>query len=191
MDELTRSIAQLLAQRAYREGQVVLSSGRVSNYYLDAKQVTYDPEGFAAVGRAVLERIEPFDVVAVGGPTMGADAIVCATLNAAAQAGIRLPGFIVRKESKAHGLQKMIEGIRPPEGSRVAIVEDVVTSGGSVLRAVYAARDAGLVVPVVVALVDREEGARETITAEGPEFVPVCTVSDIRRAAGQAAAGPA
>lgn len=183
MNGTIEKLVELLAVRSYREGDVQLASGRRSSAYIDAKQVTYDPEGFALAGRAVYEIIAGYGVAGVGGLTMGADAIVCATLSAAAAAGDRIPGFIVRKEPKKHGLQKWIEGIQPPPGSRVAIVEDVVTSGGSALKAVAVAREAGLEVAVVVPLVDREEGGREAVEAEGLVFRPVCTMSQVREAA--------
>ncbi len=174
-------LAALLARLAYREGEFVLSSGRTSSFYLDAKQVTYHPEGVGPVGRAVLAIAREFGAEAVGGPTMGADAIVAATVWASKDTDAPLTGFVVRKEGKRHGLQKWIEGVSP-EGRRVALVEDVVTTGGSVLRAVEAVRDAGAEVAVVVALVDREEGGREALEEAGIPFRAVATLSEVRAA---------
>lgn len=177
-----QGLIKLLAELAYREGDIVLSSGRPSRFYLDAKQVTYHPRGVEMVGRAVLEQIRAFDAQGVGGLTMGADAVVASTVWAANAANLSLPGFVVRKEAKGHGLGKVIEGVCPARGSRVAIVDDVATSGGSLLRAINAAREHGLEVCVVVPLVDREEGAAESLKAEGVAFRPVCTVSEVRAA---------
>ena len=176
-----QALVRLLASRSYREGEFTLSSGRKSNFYLDAKQVTYDPEGIRLVGAAVYSLIAPFRVQAVGGLTMGADAIVASVVFVSGERGTPIPGFIVRKEAKQHGLQKTIEGIFPP-GARCAIVEDTMTTGGSALRAVHAVREAGGEVAVVVALVDRQEGGAAAIQQEGIEFRAVTTVAQIREA---------
>lgn len=183
MDPNEDALLSLLARLAYREGDVILASGRRSAFYLDAKRVTYHPDGVELVGNAVLERIRGYQPAGVGGPTMGADAIVASTVWAARLAGTPLPGFIVRKEAKRHGLQRWLEGVVPPPGSRVALVEDVVTSGDSVLRAADAVEAEGLEVAVIVALVDREEGAAGAISARGIDFRPVYTLEDVRGAA--------
>ncbi len=175
------ALATLLARLAYREGEFRLASGRTSSFYLDAKQVTYHPEGVGLVGAAMLDIAREFGVEAVGGPTMGADAIVAAAVWASKDTDAPLTGFVVRKEGKRHGLQKWIEGVSP-EGKRVALVEDVVTTGGSVLRAVEAVREAGAEVAVVVALVDREEGGHEALEEAGVPFRGICTLSEIRAA---------
>lgn len=176
-------LAELLAEQAYREGAIVLSSGRESDFYLDAKQVTYHPAGVELVGQAVLQRIGSEPIDAVGGPTLGADAIVVSTVLAARREGRSISGFIVRKEPKRHGLARWIEGVMPLPGARVAIVEDIATSGASALKAAGVARDQGLEVAVIVPLVDREEGAAEAIHAAGHAFRPVLTITQIRDAA--------
>lgn len=177
-------LAELLAEHAYREGAVILSSGRRSDYYLDAKQVTYHPAGVELVGEAVLSRIGSEAIDAVGGLTLGADAIVVSTVMAARRQGRSVAGFIVRKEPKGHGLERWIEGVMPRPGARVAIVEDIATSGGSALKAAGIAREQGLEVAVVVPLVDREEGAGAAIRDAGLAFRPVLTISQIRDVAG-------
>jgi len=174
-------LVRLLASRAYREGEFTLSSGRKSSYYLDAKQVTYDPAGIRLAGAAVYSLIAPFRVQAVGGLTMGADAIVAGVVFVSGERGTPIPGFIVRKEAKLHGLQKTIEGVFPA-GARCAIVEDTMTTGASALRAVDAVRAAGGDVAVVVALVDRQEGGAAAIEHEGIEFRAVTTIAEIREA---------
>jgi orotate phosphoribosyltransferase len=176
----------LLAEHAYQEGDFVLSSGQQSNFYLDAKRVTYHPEGLSLVGSCVLDVIRRYGVDAVGGLTMGADAIVAATVLASAARGPGIPGFIARKQPKAHGLEKWIEGV-PPRGARAAIVDDVVTSGGSLLQAVERARDAGAEIAVVVGLVDRQQGGREAVAAAGLPFEAICTLEEIRAARANAA----
>lgn len=183
MPEQTEQLRDLLARDGYVDQDVTLASGRRSAEYIDAKAVTYNPEAVEAVGAAVLANIIEHEVDAVGGLTIGADAIVSSVIHAANRAGLRIPGFIVRKESKKHGLQRQVEGVRVSVGARVAVVDDVVTSGGSVLKAVEALREEGVSVAVVVPLVDREAGAREAIESRGIEYRPVFTLSDIRSAA--------
>lgn len=178
------TLTDLLAKRAYREGDFILSSGVHSGFYLDAKQVTYHPSGIRSVGEAVLAKIRPFGAEAVGGLTMGADAIVTSTVWASEEAGFPIPGFVVRKEPKGHGLQKWIEGVSPA-GKRVAIVDDVITSGNSVLRAVERCQDEGALVVVVIGLVDRQEGGGEAIERTGVPFRSICTIDDVRRAAAE------
>jgi orotate phosphoribosyltransferase len=174
-------LVELLARYAFRTGAVSLSSGRQSEYYVDGKLVTYRPEGAALVGVAVWDAIREENVAGVGGLTLGADAIVIATVIAAHHSGHDLPGFIVRKEPKKHGMKRMIEGVMPERGARIAIVDDVVTSGGSVMQAIDEARWEGLEVAIVVPLVDREEGAREKIEGLGIRFTPICTARELRR----------
>jgi len=178
-------IARLMARYAYREGRFVLSSGAVSDFYLDAKKVSYLPAGARIVGDEVLAIAREFGAAAVGGLTMGADAIVMSTVWASIDTPDPIPGFVVRKEPKKHGLQKWIEGV-DPVGKRVAIVDDVITSGKSVLDAVRQAKAGGAEVVVVIGLVDREEGGADTIRREAKvEFRSLCRISDIRAAAAR------
>ena len=175
-------LVTLLAKSAYREGEFLLSSGVRSSFYLDAKKVTYHPDGVRWVGHEILAAVHGFGVEAVGGLTMGADAIVTSAVWASIEEGCPLPGFVVRKDPKKHGLQKMIEGV-DPAGRVVVIVDDVITSGNSVLKAVEAAREAGATVAVVVGLIDREQGGAAAIEAFGVPFRSICTISEIRAAA--------
>ncbi|MDE3153154.1 MAG: orotate phosphoribosyltransferase [Gemmatimonadota bacterium] len=172
-------LAALLARLSYREGDFTLASGAKSSFYLDAKQVTYHPDGAVLVGKAVWELAREFDADAVGGPTLGADAIVSNAVYASAGTGRPLTGFIVRKEAKQHGLGKAVEGI-DPRGKRVVIVEDVITSGGSLLRAVEHIRDAGAEIVVATAVVDREAGGRGALEAAGIPYRPLCTLAEVR-----------
>lgn len=162
----------LLAERALHTGQrITLSSGKESTYYFDCKPVTLSAAGAPLVGDAfvdVLERL-PGDVDAVGGLTVGADPIIGAVMLRAFARGRALDGFYVRKQPKAHGTRRPIEN--PPQpGARVVIVEDVVTSGGSALKAVDAARQAGCEVVAVLALVDRQDGGAATIREHVPHY---------------------
>jgi orotate phosphoribosyltransferase len=182
MGNARTQLIDLLADVAYTEGDVGLASGARSDFYLDCKRLSYRPDGAKLIGEVVWEAIRNENVSAVGGLTLGADMIVASTLFAADRGGVELPGFIVRKEPKKHGLQKWIEGHVPDKGSRVAIVDDVVTSGGSVMDAVREATKVGLVIAVVVPLVDRLAGAREMIEGAGLKFRPICTATEVRDA---------
>lgn len=154
-------LATLLREHALIRESVVLSSGRRSSYYFDARQVLLDPEGASLAGLLSWELLAPAGPSAVGGLTMGADPLVCATSLAAWDAGERVTGFFVRKEAKKHGLQQWIEGPFIEEGTPVAVVDDVLTSGGSLIKAVEKARQAGGVVVAALVVIDRAEGGRE------------------------------
>jgi orotate phosphoribosyltransferase len=160
----------LLRTNAFQEREVVLSSGRTSDFYLDCKQVSLDAEGATLIGElfhAVIEEVAP-QAVAVGGLTLGADPLATATSVVSFQRGRPRAAFLVRKEPKGHGTNQWIESTRLPAGADVVIVEDVVTTGAATLKAIERARLVGLHVVHAVALVDRLEGGREAVTNETP-----------------------
>jgi orotate phosphoribosyltransferase len=177
-------LTALLASRSARHGDFTLASGRRSNLYIDARLTTMHPEGLALIGPAGLAAIRSSawgrNVTAVGGLTLGADPIAYAISYASA---LETPtqvvrAFTVRKEAKTHGTGKLIEG--PFEtGDHVAIVEDVITTGGSARRAVEAVRAAGGIVAGVLALVDREEGGREALESEGLKVEVLVRARDV------------
>jgi orotate phosphoribosyltransferase len=164
-------LLELLKQLSYENREVVLASGKPSNFYIDCKQTVLTAEGHFLVGTVIcdiLANIAP-EVRAVGGLTMGADPIASAVATVSFQLGRPLDAFYIRKEPKGHGTQKWLEGdkvVKP--GTPVAIVEDVCTTGGSSLKAVERARLHGLEVKRVIALVDREEGGRDAVEKEAP-----------------------
>lgn len=162
-------LLDLIKREAVVHGRVTLASGREADYYVDMRRVTLDGRGAPLVGRVMLEATRDWDYQAVGGLTMGADPVATAMLHAAAAAGDRLDAFVVRKESKTHGLQRRIEG---PDiaGRRVLIVEDTSTTGGSALTAVEAAREAGAEVVGVAIVADRSAGAEEAVRAAGLDY---------------------
>jgi orotate phosphoribosyltransferase len=170
----------LLAERSARRGTFTLASGKSSDFYIDCRLTTMSPEGLALVGPLGLEAIESsgWGVQAVGGLTLGADPVSYAIAYASALAGRPLRAFTVRKEAKAHGTGRLIEGPFRA-GDRVAVIEDVITTGGSALRAIAAVRDAGGEVAGVLALVDREEGGREAIEREGIAVRALARARDI------------
>jgi orotate phosphoribosyltransferase len=164
------TLVALLAERSARRGTFTLASGRQSSLYIDARLTTMSPEGLSTIGPLALDAIRSsgWAVDAAGGLTLGADPVSYAISYASALADDRPPirAFTVRKEAKAHGTGRQIEGPFRA-GDRVVVVEDVITTGGSALKAVEAIRAAGGVVVGVLALVDREEGGREAIEAAG------------------------
>lgn len=178
--ELRRRLVELLRRDALRVGQFTLASGRSSHYYIDGRKVTLGAEGARLIGEAVLAVLADYpDVAAVGGLTMGADPMVGAALALAPEHGRpALRGFLVRKQVKGHGAGNLVEGPLEP-GSTVAIIEDVTTTGGSSLQAVDAVEAMGCKVAVVVALLDRLEGAVETFAARNLNFQSLLTIRDL------------
>lgn len=150
-------------------GAVTLSSGASADYYVDLRRITLDGHAAPLVGEVMLDLVDGLDVDAVGGLTLGADPVAAAMLHVSAARGRRMDAFVVRKEGKAHGLQRRIEG---PDvaGRRVLAVEDTSTTGGSVLTAVQALREAGAEVVAVAVIVDRDTGSRQAVQAQGLEY---------------------
>ena len=170
------SLRHQIIDKAVVHGRVVLSSGREAGYYVDLRRVTLDADAAPLVGRVMLEVTRELDFDAVGGLTLGADPVAAAMLHAAAAHGRRLDAFVVRKEGKAHGLQRRIEG---PDvaGRRVLAVEDTSTTGGSVLAAVDALREAGADVVGVAVIVER--GAAPTVVAAGLPYLAAFSLDDL------------
>jgi len=179
MTDRSRLIA-LLATRSTRRGQFTLASGKTSTLYIDARLTTMSPDGLSligAIGLATL-RNESWQIDAIGGLTLGADPIAYAISYASAASEKPLRAFTVRKQAKEHGTGKLIEGPFNA-GDRVAIIEDVITTGRSALQAIDAVRSAGGKIAGVLALVDREEGGREAIEAGGVQVVSIVKASEI------------
>ena len=155
---------------ALQYGDFTLTSGKKSSYYFDGRLLSLDPEGAHLIAQAILQILQDAEATAVGGPTLGADPIVAAVALASHLAGDRIPGFIVRKEAKAHGTSKVIEGPLEP-GSMVAIIDDTCTTGGSLFQAIEVAESMGCTVVKVVAVLDRREGGGEALREKGYDFV--------------------
>jgi orotate phosphoribosyltransferase len=172
-------LIHLLASRSARRGQFTLASGRQSTLYIDARLTTMSPEGLVVIGSLGLGTIrDTWKADAVGGLTLGADPISYAISYASALTDQPLRAFTVRKEAKTHGTGKLIEGPFQA-GDRVVVIEDVITTGGSALKAVAAVQAAGGTVAGVLALVDREEGGREAIEAAGVAVVSLVTAREL------------
>jgi orotate phosphoribosyltransferase len=164
-------LLELLTRLSYEQREVTLSSGLKSNFYIDCKQTVLGAEGHFLVGTLFNRLIQEHapEVEAVGGLTMGADPLASAVSTMSYLSGRPLQAFYVRKEPKGHGTGQWLEGIKSLRpGMPVAILEDVVTTGGSALKAIVRAREFGLKVALIVGLVDREEGGREALEREAP-----------------------
>lgn len=174
-----QQLLDLICTDAYKEGDFVLSSGQRSTYYINGKLVTLHPQGGQMVGRVMLDYVDS-SVVGVGGLTLGADPIVTAVSVVAAYEGRSVTPLIVRKEAKGHGTQAYIEGPILPAQSNVVILEDVVTTGQSAMKAIVRLRDAGYGVNQVISLVDRQQGGAEYYTQENIDFKAVYTIAQIQ-----------
>jgi orotate phosphoribosyltransferase len=177
---LRQALLDLFCQVAYKEGDFLLSSGQPSTYYINGKQVTLHPQGGAAVGRILLSML-PSDTQAVAGLTLGADPMVTATSVVAAYEGRSIAPLIVRKEAKGHGTQAYIEGLTLPPNTPVVVLEDVVTTGQSALKAVERLRQAGYQVTQIIALVDRLQGGAELYQQEKIPFQTVFSIQDLQK----------
>jgi orotate phosphoribosyltransferase len=165
-----------LREHALVIGEVTLTSGAIAQYYVDAKRAILRPEGFAALATLLAAQVEDWEGTAVGGMTMGADAVACAALAG----GARAKAFFVRKDAKAHGLQRRIEGPPLAVDDRCVVVEDVVTTGGSTLAAIAALHDEGLTICGVVSVLDRLAGGGAAIErAAGAPYVALSTIDDV------------
>ena len=176
----TERLCRLLAERSVRMGNFTLASGKSSSVYIDARLTTMSPEGMLLIGEAGLEQIESsgWQPDAIGGLTLGADPVAYAVSHTSASRSRPLRAFTVRKQPKTHGTGQLIEGPFKP-GDRVVIAEDVITSGNSALQAIDAVTSAGGKVTGVLAVVDRQEGGRETIEARGYAVLSLATMTEI------------
>jgi orotate phosphoribosyltransferase len=177
--ELRSPLLDLFCQGAYQEGAFVLTSGQRSTYYINGKLVTLHPQGALLVGRLLLDLVPP-ETVAVAGLTLGADPLVTAVSLVGVYSQQSLFPLIIRKEAKGHGTRAYIEGVTLPAGSTVTVLEDVVTTGQSALKAVERLQDAGYRVNQILALVDRQQGGAELYQSHGLPFKPLFTIQDIQ-----------
>jgi len=184
MNELKRKLAKLLLKLSYREGDFTLTSGKKSDYYFDCKQTALHPEGGFLIGRLFFEMLKGYDLQGVGGMTLGADPLVSGVTVVSHIEGRPLPGFIIRKKSKGHGTDQYLEGLANfSEGDKVVLLEDVCTTGGTLITAAERVRDAGLEIVGVLAVLDREEGGREKLKEAGLELNSIFTRQELLAAA--------
>jgi orotate phosphoribosyltransferase len=165
-----------LREHALVLGEVTLTSGKTASYYVDAKRAIMRPTGFRALGELLAAEVTRLDATAVGGLTMGADPVACAALAGGADAN----AFFIRKETKAHGLQRRVEGPFLTDADRCLVVEDVVTTGGSTVKAIEALQAEGRTIVGVVSVLDRLAGGGERIEAAcGAPYVALTTIDDV------------
>ena len=191
MQELKARLARLLVQKSYKEGDFTLTSGRKSDYYFDCKQTALHPEGAYLLGRLFLHLLKDEAVDAVAGMTLGADPLVTATSMASylAKEGAlpdpapvaAWPACIIRKQSKGHGTNQYLEGLgNLTPGCNVALLEDVVTTAGTLMTSIQRVQDAGFTVSVVATVLDREEGGRENLRGAGFELKALFTRNELK-----------
>ncbi|BCS88414.1 orotate phosphoribosyltransferase [Pseudodesulfovibrio sediminis] len=180
MMELKTKLARLLLNLSYKEGDFTLTSGKKSEYYFDCKQTALHAEGGYLIGRLFFEMLKEFDVHGVGGMTLGADPLITAVTVVSHLEGRPLPGFIIRKKSKGHGTDQYLEGLANfSDGDKVVLLEDVCTTGGTLITAAQRVRDAGLEIVGVLAVLDREEGGREKLKEAGLELSSIFTRQEL------------
>ncbi len=179
MNDLRRELQREIEQNAFHFGKVTLSSGATSDYYINCRAVTLSPRGAWLTANVILDALSDVDVQAIGGPTLAADPIAAAVAVESWRRGRPLRAFIVRKDAKPHGLQRQVEGpLRA--GDTVAIVDDVLTTGGSILHAAGVVEALGAKVGAVVVLLDRLEGGAARIREAGYRLIPIFTFEDVR-----------
>lgn len=168
LDELKKALLPLVRKNAWLKlpAPIQLSSGKMSDRYFDGRKVTLDPKGITLFARATLELVEAKKIDAVGGPSIGADPIATAvSILAYLDKKIEIPAFLVRREPKQYGLQKQVEGVDLKPGMNVLIVEDIVTTGSSILNSIQAVESLGAKVAQIVCLLDRDEGGSAALGA--------------------------
>ncbi|MBD2298600.1 orotate phosphoribosyltransferase [Nostoc sp. FACHB-87] len=177
---LRHKLLDLFCQLAYQEGDFVLASGLRSTYYINKTQVTLHPQGALAVGRLLFPLL-PADTEAVAGLTLGADPIVTAVSVVSVYENRPIPALIIRKEAKGYGTKAYIEGPTLPEGAKIVVLEDVVTTGQSALKAVNRLKDAGYTVEQVIGLVDRKQGGAELYQSVGLKFEALFGIEEVQQ----------
>jgi len=179
LQELKEKLAALLKKEALKKGNFVLSSGKASNYYLDGRLITLNPEGAYLVASIILEMLKGRDIDALGGPTLGADPIVGAVACLSRIKNFPLTTFIVRKSAKGHGMQRQIEGPALKTTSKVILVDDVATTGKALIEAKEALAEAGINADTAFVIVDRCEGARENLARAGLKLEAIFKIEEL------------
>jgi len=175
---MKKELLSLLKRQAFFKKRIVLSSGKVSNYYIDVRRVSLSPQGIYLISHLIFNLIKDDPLEAIGGPTIGADPIVSGVCIFAHCNNKKLKGFLIRKSPKKHGRQKLIEGQEIRPGMRVVVVDDVATSGGSLIKAIEVLRKAKAKPVKAVVVVDREEGAAKDLARLGCPLVSLFRKSD-------------
>jgi len=173
-----KQLLKLLKNKAFLKKRIKLSSGKISNFYIDVRKVSLSPKGVYLISKLIFDLVKKENITAIGGPTLGADPIVSGVCLLAHRSRRKLKGFLIRKTPKKHGRQKMIEGQAPAASDRVIIVDDVATSGGSLIKAIEALRKEKVKIAAAAVVVDRQEGARENLSKYNFPLFSVFTKKD-------------
>lgn len=176
--ELKKKLFDLLNQQALRRGEFLLSSGKVSNYYLDGRVITLDPQGAYLVASIILDMLKGEVLDAIGGPTLGADPIVGALAALSYIHEQPIKTFIVRKQAKEHGTQQQVEGPALKNGDRVILIDDVATSGKAILEAKQALDKIGVITKKAIVIVDRNQGAANNLAKAGIKLESIFKIAD-------------
>ncbi len=175
-------LLSLLIKDAYFKEKVILSSGQESDYYIDARRVTLSAKGAYLCGQIILDMVKEDNIMAIGGPTIGADPMLGAIAVLSLQAGRPLNTFIIRKAPKPYGRQQQIEGPFLNKGDKVVLIDDVATTGKALIASVDVLRKADIVVEKAICIVDRNQGAVEALADKGCELLSIFNISDILNA---------
>lgn len=181
IEEIKKRLREIVIEKSLSFGKFVLASGKESSYYLDCRKATLHPEGLYCISRLFLKKMEDCEEVvdAIGGPMIGADPLVAGVVLQSHVENNPVEGFIVRKEQKDHGAMKKIEG-NLKEGSNVVVVDDVVTTGGSILKSIEEVESLGCKVVLILSVVDRDEGGKEAFQNRY-NYQPIFTIDEILR----------
>lgn len=181
LNRIRQELFKLIKSDAYCQGRFKLSSGKMSDYYIDCRKVTLTSKGAYLAALLILETIKDKNIDAIGGPTIGADPIVGAVaVLSLLEYKKPLNAFLVRKSAKAHGLKRQIEGPHLSRGSRVVVIDDVATTGASLIETVSHLRKKGIKIAMVIVLVDRDEGAREKLSKAGCKFISIFNIKEFK-----------
>ncbi|MBM4054910.1 MAG: orotate phosphoribosyltransferase [Planctomycetes bacterium] len=181
IDNARKELLRIIIEKSFKYNEkpvFKLTSGKMSNYYINCKATTLDSASMLLIGQLFFEKIKQLDADAIGGLTHGADPIAFATAMVSAMQGSNIQAFVIRKEAKSYGMMKLIEG-NVSEGDKVVIVDDVVTTGGSTIQAIDRAREHKLEIVKAIALVDRQEGGRENIENKNVVFESLFTRDEL------------
>lgn len=179
--QMKNNLLKLIRKLSYREGNFTLASGKTSSYYVDLKNVTLHPDGARLIAQLSWSILNPRDYAGVGGPTLGADPLATALSLVAAESGVTLPAYILRKEAKKHGTSQWIEGRENLKtGGRLLVVEDVVTTGGSSLKSIEKIRAEGFIVDTCLCVLDRKEGGEKALNEAGVRCVALATIEEVQ-----------
>ncbi len=181
MEQDRQKLLELIIQKAYFREKIILSSGKESDYYIDARHVTLDAKGAYLCARMIIDSVGNDTIDAIGGPTLGADPMIGAVSVLRLQSGKPINTFIIRKAPKAHGKQQQVEGPLLAEGSQVVLIDDVATTGKAFIQSLDVLEPMNIKVSKAICLVDRGEGAKEALAERGCELVSVFDIGEIHK----------